>query len=112
MPRLPNLAQHLHPSPPVQHPETSLPPVLWWAAAGHATAWAVHKVTARRASVAVPEEHGPATTIWAVGWATRGRPPVCKCYGRGPNAGPLLFIAFPISRNPFYDLNYKKFFKL
>jgi hypothetical protein len=38
--------------------------------------------------------------IWAVDWAKQGRPPVCKCYDCGPNAGLLLFIAFPIPRNP------------
>jgi hypothetical protein len=92
---------HSETSPPVLNPETSPPPIRQWATAGRDTAWAVHAVTARRASAAAPGWHGPARTIWAVGWAKQGRPPVCKCYGRGPNADPLLFNAFPIPKNPF-----------
>jgi hypothetical protein len=72
-----------------------------WATASRDTTRAVHAAIVRRASVMAPGGHGPATTIWAVGWAKPGRPSVYKCYDRGPNVGLLLFIAFPIARNPF-----------
>jgi hypothetical protein len=36
-----------------------------------------------------------------MGWAKQGWSPICKRNRREPNAGLQLFIAFPISRNPF-----------